>query len=188
MAEPTVNQISAYIRLMEQKINSFAAQLSAVKIQAAVPASLPGQYAGKPIPSTLGVEVTVPAGSMAAVRGNIRIEPDGPFQARAIHFAARYASGAAIDWVPTASTDSAGIDFYWEYMISGSRRNRQNIPVPSSLTWRAEVGNGYWDFIVPDTFPAASTVTVTITPCRVLSAEIDKTIYIAFSGAYLMVG
>jgi hypothetical protein len=40
--------------------------------------------------------------------------------------------------------------------------------------------------LVPDTFPAASTVTITITPVRVFDDEDDFTMYISFSGAYLL--
>lgn len=187
------NALAAYIRNLEKKVDLLAGQLSQVKIQGDLPASLPGQYSGKPIPTIEGVELDIPAQSTARVNGNIIIAADGPFMARAIHFAFRKTEGTNVDiWRPISSAGDfgvAGVDvfnFYWEYQVSGSRRNRQNIPTPSSIPDWGDRGNGYFDFLVEDVFSPTSTVSVWVTPLAGLAQANEGVLFVGFSGAYIL--
>jgi hypothetical protein len=187
------NALAAYIRNLEKKVDLLAGQLSQVKIQGDLPASLPGQYSGKPIPSIEGVEIDIPAQSTARVNGNIIIAADGPFMARAVHFAFRKTSGTNIDiWRPISSASDlavAGTDifnFYWEYQVSGSRRNRQNIPIPSTVPDWGDRGNGFYDFLVEDVFSPTSTVSIWITPLAGLAQGNEGVLFVGFDGAYIL--
>ena len=184
---------AALIRRLQDRVDLLTARLNAVKVGAGAdqPASLPGQYPGKPIPHTEGVEIDVGANTNAA-QGNITIAADGPFMAKRIHFAWRETDGTYVgEWRATSSVhDLAGnvgnqlINFYWEYQVSGSHRNRQNIPVPSACVDRAEEGNGYWDFAVQDVFAPTSTITIKVTPT--VAPSYAGVLYCGFHGAYVL--
>lgn len=187
------NQLSAYIRNLERKVDLLAGQLSQVKVQGDLPASLPGQYSGKPIPSIESVEIDVPSQSTARISNNITIAADGPFMARAIHFAFRKTSGTNTNiWRPISSSEDfaiAGADvfnFYWEYQVSGSMRNRQNIAVPSTVPYYGDRGNGYYDFLVEDVFSPSSTVSIWVTPLAGLAEDNEGVLWVGFDGAYIL--
>lgn len=187
------NALGAYIRNLEKKVDLLAGQLSQVKVQGDLPASLPGQYSGKPIPSIEGVEIDVPSQSTARISNNITISADGPFMARAIHFAFRKTAGTNPNiWRPISSAEDfavAGVDvfnFYWEYQTSGSRRNRMNIAVPSTVPSNGDRGNGYFDFLVEDVFSPTTTISIWITPLAGLAEDNEGVLYVGFSGAYIL--
>lgn len=188
------NRLAAYIRNLEKKVDQLAGQLSQVKIQGDIPASLPGQYSGKPIPSIEGVEIDIPGQSTARINGNVIISADGPFMARAIHFAFRKTEGTNVDiWRPISSAPDFAVaaaqdvfNFYWEYQVSGSRRNRQNIAVPSTIPSWGDRGNGYYDFLVEDVFSPTSTVSIWITPLAGLAEDNEGVLFVGFSGAYIL--
>jgi hypothetical protein len=192
---------AALIQAMEQKI----ALLSSIANQIEQPNSAPSQQLGKLIPSIEGVEIQIPGMEHAPTDdqryiGNIQIAADGAFQARAIHFCTRSeapvpgAIGDVFDWFPAGG-------YYWEYSVTGSNRNRQNIPVPSWLPMRnarmqtfypwadlRNSGGGFFSLPVEDVFPATSKVTVTLTlpPGSVAQAFPGIKIYVGFSGAYIL--
>lgn len=184
------NQIAAYIRSLEKRIDELSGTVQTVKNQNGAGVALPGQFAGKCIPSTEGVEISILA-NMNRYQGNITLSADGPFIARAIHFAWRpTAGGNAGLWRPVASADDIAIagvdiiDFYWEYSVTGSRRNRQNVPVPSAMLRMAERGNGYWDLPTEDAFSATATITVWVTPT--VAPTSAGVMYVGFSGYYVL--
>lgn len=185
--------LAAYIRNLERKVDLLAGQLSQVKIQGDVPASLPGQYSGKPIPSIEGVEIDIPSQSTARVANNITIAADGPFMARAIHFAFRKSEGTNPNiWRPISSAEDLAVggadifNFYWEYQVSGSQRNRQNIAVPSNVPYYGDRGSGYYDFHTEDVFSPSSTVTIWITPLAGLAEDNEGVLWVGFSGSYIL--
>jgi len=186
------DQEAGLIRKLFSRVDELESLVSAARNQSGAPVSLPGQYPGKPIPHTEGVEMDIGA-NVTTQQGNITIAADGPFFIQRIHFAFRpnAPSGWAGRWRPTASTDRAApalavdtLDFYWEYQVSGSHRNRQNIPVPSSCVWRAETGNGAWELFVNDVIPPTATVTIRVTPTATpLNAGV---LYVGFHGCYVL--
>lgn len=185
------NQLAATIRILQQQVSKLGSELSMIKAGGGAASSLPGQYSGKPIPSFIGNEVDIPA---AATRQqvNIVVAADGPFFARAIHFAYRpTAGGGAInEWRPLSSIDdiaNAGVDiinFYFEYYVSGSQRNRQDNPVPSSILSKGDDGRGFFEFYCEDVFSPTATITIWITP-TVAPANAGR-MYVGFSGAYML--
>jgi hypothetical protein len=194
MEQPGImnSQAAAYLRNLEKKIDQLSGAVETMKLQSGAGVALPGQYAGKCMPSIEGCEITM-AAATTRVQGNITLAADGPFIARAIHFAWRPTAGALLGkWRPIASSDlqdDSGlthdtIDFYWEYAVTGSRRNRQNIPVPSALLRQAEQGNGYWDLPTEDAFSATATITVWVAPT--VPPEHTGVMYVGFSGYYVL--
>lgn len=185
------NQLAATIRILQQQISKLGSELSMLKTEGGKSASLPGQYAGKPIPSFIGQEVDI-AAATTRVQVNMVVAADGPFVARAIHFAYRpTAGGGAInEWRPISSADdiaNAGVDiinFYFEYYVSGSQRNRQDNPVPSALLTKGDDGRGFFEFYTEDVFSPTSTISVWITP-TVAPANAGR-MYVGFSGAYIL--
>jgi len=185
------NQIFSLIRQLDNKLMAMESYLQSIKIQGDVPASLPGQYPGKPIPDIEGCEITIAANTNMS-QGNIVLSADGPFLARAIHFCFRPTAGNQTGlWRPISSArspdvgnDDDVINFYWEYQVTGSHRNRQNIPVPSAIPHQAEHGHGYFDFHVEDVFGATSTVSIKITPT--VAPANAGIMFVGFSGAYLL--
>jgi len=190
MNSPEYNQVMAILRKMDDKVSGFAQEVQSVKVQGGLPASMPGQYPGKPIPSTEGVEIDI-AANTTRVMGNIVFSADGPFLARSIHFCFRPTAGATGLWRPISSArspdignDDDVINFYWTYQVTGSHRNRSNIDVPSAIPHQAEGGNGYFDLAVEDTFEATSTVSIWITPT--VAPAHAGVMYVGFHGAYLL--
>lgn len=189
---PFNNQAAAYLRALEKKIDQLSGSVETMKLQNGAGVALPGQYAGKCIPSVEGCEITM-AASTNRVQGNITLAADGPFIARAIHFGWRPTAGNLTGkWRPIASTTDIAnigatfdtIDFYWEYAVTGSRRNRQNVPVPSAMLRQAETGNGYWDLPTEDAFSATATITVWVTPT--VAPDHAGIMYVGFSGYYVL--
>ncbi len=183
-------RMAAMLRTMSNKITDLEAKLNMSKIQGDVPASLPGQYPGKPIPHTEGVEIAVAANTNQS-QNNITIAADGPFLAHRIHFAWRPTSGLTGLWRPLSHVeDHAGnvmvdaIDFYWEYQVSGSYRHRQNIAVPSSGLTEMGRGNGAWELYVQDVFSPTSTITIKVTPSAAPSHA--GVLYVGFHGCYVL--
>ena len=186
------NQVMAILRKMDNRMNAFAQEVESVKVQGGLPASMPGQYPGKPIPTTEGVEIDIGANT-TRVMGNIVFSADGPFLAKSIPFCFRPTGGqnAVGMWRPISSSrspdvgnDDDVINFYWEYQVTGSHRNRSNTAVPSAIPHQAEGGNGYFDLAVEDTFEATSTVSVWINPS--VAPANAGVMYIGFHGAYLL--
>jgi hypothetical protein len=190
---PVDNDLNAYLGHLERMVTRLQSDVTSMKVSGDKPVSLPGQYAGKPIPSRVGVEMNVAAASTARVQGNITIAADGPFCATSIHFAVRYVGGAAsAEWRPISSvhdiTNTGAFipNFYWEYQVTGSHRDRQNIAVPSSLVDRAEEGNGFFDFSIQDVFAKTSTVTIWITPTINFDATQAAVVWAGFNGFYIL--
>lgn len=186
------DQEAGLIRKLFSRVDELEALVSAARNQSGAPVSLPGQYPGKPIPHTEGVEIAIGA-NVTTQQGNITIAADGPFFIQRIHFAFRPVNAIATNglWRPTCSVeDPAGatildaIDFYWEYQVSGSHRNRQNIPVPSAAVWQAEKGNGAWELFVNDVIPPTATLTIRITPT--VAPQHAGVMYIGFHGCYVL--
>ena len=186
------NGTAAYIRKLDERLAQLESGIQGAKIQGGIGASMPGQYPGKPIPTIEGVEIVVPV-SQVVQQGNIVLAADGPFMARAIHFGWRATGGNNPGyWRPVASSKDpalAGIgfdcmNFYWEYQVTGSHRNRQNIPVPSAVAENGDFGRGFFEFLTEDAFGASSTITVRITPTR--NPDSAGVLYVGFSGVYLL--
>lgn len=186
-----LNQFNAFLRRLDDRLTQVESMATQMKVQGNLPASLPGQYKGKPIPSIESCEITIPATTVRQ-SGNIVLAADGPFMARAIHFAWRPTAGQYPGrWRPVASSrdgDLANsddlIDFYWEYQVTGSHRNRQNAPVPSAVVERGEAGNGYFDFLVEDAIQASCTITIAITPS--VAPTNAGVLWVGFSGMYIL--
>jgi len=187
-------QAAALLRRLETRMDQMESLMSSLKVQGDLPASLPGQYPGKPIPHTEGVEIDVAANTNSQ-QGNITISADGPFLAQRVHFAWRQTEDEQAAtyniWRPICSVDdlagNVGVDiinFYWEYQVSGSHRNRQNIPVPSASVWRAEEGNGAWELYVQDVFGPTSTITMKVTPT--VAPSHYGVLYVGFHGCYML--
>jgi hypothetical protein len=169
--------------------------------------NLPGANLGGQAVSTEGVEIIVNSGMRNS--GNIVISADGPFMARALHLAARLYDPDVKFLNPWGqlSYEKAillgneivnNFDSYIEYQVSGSKRQRQNIPIPSCLFARAYWGGGYFKLPMADIFPPVSTITIWITSTCALDSHPVllpqphrenspfKIIYYAgFSGVYL---
>ena len=185
------NQLFSIIRQLDNKITNLESYIQSIKIQQDVPASLPGQYPGKPIPDIEGCEIAIATNTNIS-QGNIVLSADGPFLARAIHFCFRPTAGNQTGlWRPISSARSSDvgndddvINFYWEYQVTGSHRNRQNTPVPSAIPHQAEEGHGYFDFHVEDVFEASSTVSIRIT--LTVAPKNAGVMFVGFSGAYLL--
>lgn len=187
---PLSDQESALLRKMMNRIDELEALVSAARNQSGAPVSLPGQYPGKPIPHTEGVEIAIGA-NVTTQQGNITTAADGPFFIQRIHFAFRPTAGLTGQWRPTCSVDSETgaalideINFYWEYQVSGSHRNRQNIPVPSACAWQAEKGNGAWELFVNDVIPPTATITIRVTPT--VAPANAGVLYVGFHGCYVL--
>ena len=183
-------QLAGMIRNLRNEVADLQAQINMTKIQGDIPASLPGQYPGKPIPTTEAVEVAIVTNTNQ-INGNITFASDGPFMAQRIHFAYRPTAGLTGQWRPLSTIeDQAGgvmvdaLDFYWGYQSSGSFRRRQNLPVPSSCLTEMARGNGAWDLFVHDVFDPTATVTITITPTRAPTHA--GILYIGFHGCYML--
>lgn len=184
------NQEAATLRRMLDQINTLEEKIASLQIQGDRPPAFAGQYPGKPIPHTEGVEVNIGANTNPA-SGNITIAADGPFIASRILFAYRPTAGNltgfwrpishCMDYAP-AGVDV--IDFTWQYQVSGSHRLRQNIPVPSAMPHRAEEGNGAWEFFVQDVIDPTATITVTVTPT--IAPTHAGVMYIGFHGCYVL--
>ena len=187
MSQQQLNQMSSYLRQLEKKFDNLQSEMSSIRIGGDLPASLPGQYAGKPIPSIEAVEIDI-AATTNKQNGNITLTADGPFVARAIHFA--WKDGTSNKWRPISSArDFAGtgvdiLDFYFEYSATGSRRNRQNIPIPSALIDDANQGNGMFTFLMEDTFDPTATIVIGITPT--VAPDHAGVLWVGFSGAYIL--
>jgi hypothetical protein len=188
---PLNNEESALLRKIIQRQDQLELLMNAGKVQGDVPVSFPGQYPGKPIPDTEGVEIDIET-STVPQQGNIQIAADGPFLVQRIHFAFRNTAGALVGlWRPISSvadyTGAVGINlinFYWEYQTSGSHRNRQNIPVPSACVERAEEGNGAWELYCQDALSPTTTVTFKITPT--VAPDYAGVLYVGLHGAYML--
>lgn len=187
------NNLSAYIRKLSERLDAQEKLIQTIRSQGGSLVSLPGNYAGKVIPSMIGQEMVIPAGVTTQQFGTITIAAEGPFMACSLHFAFRPTAGAnAGCWRPVSSVNDiamAGlandvIDFYWEYQVSGSLRNRQDIPVPSSLLTRSEEGYGRWMFHVEDTFNASATIRMGVTPTR--NPANAGRMYFGFHGTYIL--
>lgn len=187
------NDLASFLRRMDAKMQQLEASLQGIRVNGNIPASLPGQYPGKPVPSIEGIEITVPANTNPQ-SGNIVLVADGPFYARAIHFAWRPTAGVNTGfWRPIAHSISLEIvgavatdilDFYWEYQSTGSHRNRQNIPVPSAVLQEANSGRGYFEFLTEDVMEASTTITVKIQPT--IAPTNAGVLYVGFSGVYVL--
>ena len=182
--------LQSYLGYLERTMQRLQSDVTSMKVMGDKPVSLPGQYAGKPIPSRIGTEITVPAASTARQQANITLSADGPFCATSIHFGVRTV-GVGF-WRPishvhdlTAATVGP-VDFYWEYSVTGSHRDRQNVPVPSSLVDRAEEGNGFFEFPIQDVFAKTATVTVWVTPTVAFAAQANCVTWIGFNGFYIL--
>jgi hypothetical protein len=184
---------------LRNEIAMIKSEIAAMKVHGDQQASLAGQYEGKPIPSRIGNEVVFD-GSDRKIQINIPINSDGDYFASTIAFAFRFdfCSGEVpigMNWSAISSIEDVylltpTIDFYWEYYVSGSGRQRQNIPVPSAMIQRTETGMGWFPLIPQDTFPAASVVTIWITPTLNLNSIIQEyegasgIIWAGFNGFY----
>ena len=73
-----LNEMAAYMRLQDKKINALESAYSAVQMQGGGPASLPGQYTGKIMPTTEGAEIVIPTNANLQ-QNNIVLTADGPF-------------------------------------------------------------------------------------------------------------
>ena len=188
------NDLASFLRRMDAKMQQLEASLQGIRVNGNIPAALPGQYPGKPVPSIEGIEITVPANTNPQ-SGNIVLVADGPFYARAIHFAWRSTdAGANLGfWRPVAHNNCLEIvggvatdviDFYWEYQSTGSHRNRQNIPVPSAILQSANDGRGYFEFLTEDVMEASTTITVKIQPTN--APTHNGVLYVGFSGVYVL--
>jgi len=185
------NQTAALIRKLRQEVADLQEKIGITKIQGDIPASLPGQYSGKPIPHTESVEIDIEKNTNAQ-QGNITLAADGPFLAQRIHFAFRPTAGNYSGvWRPLSSyEDQAGstmndaINFYWEYSVSGSYRQRQNNPIPSSCLTEMGRGNGAWDFYVQDVFNPTATITIKITPTN--TPDNAGVMWVGFHGCYVL--
>jgi len=184
------NAIAAEIRKLRNELVDVQAQLNMQKIQADIPASLPGQYPGKPIPHTESCEIDV-AANTNAIQNTITLSADGPFLAQRIHFAYRPTAGLTGLWRPISHyEDQTGavmidaIDFYWEYQVSGSYRMRQNNPIPSAMLTDMGRGNGAWDFYVQDVFDKTATITVKVTPT--VAPTHAGVLWVGFHGCYVL--
>ena len=187
------NTVFAMIRTLESRLSKVAAELNSVKMQGGSAASLPGQYAGKPIPTMIGQEVVAPAGVTTTLNLNITVAAEGAFMADSLHFAYRPTAGVnAGYWRPISGVNDIAVDglvedvfnFYWEYQVSGSHRQRQDIPVPSSLIDRFEQGGGRWQFHIEDTFSPTATIAIRVTPTRAMTNA--GVLYAGFRGSYLL--
>jgi len=182
------NDEASLIRRLMKRLDELEANVKSARNQNGQNVSLPGQYPGKPIPHTEGVEITIPV-TTNVQSGNITISADGPFYAHRIVCHWRPTAGANLGfWRPNSSVEDWGlvdpdvIDFYWEYIVSGSHRNRQNIGVPSAGLTRAERGNGGWELAVPDVFQPTSTITIKVTPT--IAPQHAGSLYFGFHGYY----
>lgn len=196
-----LNEISGFLRLIEKKFNTLESNVSAVMLQGegGGPASLPGQYTGKPIPTTEGVELDIES-AVTQVQGNIVLTADGPFIATRILFGWRPSHDSwnlTNQWRPTSSVSGRetravnvidtleAIDFYWAYAVTGSRRDRQNVPVPSAcLETESDSGAGVYHLACPDAFSKAATITMRITPT--VAPAYAGVMYIGFHGYYIL--
>jgi hypothetical protein len=187
------NSYFAALRKLESQVANLTAQLQNVRMQGGSAASLPGNYAGKPIPSMIGQEVVVPAGVTTQLQINITVAAEGAFAADSIHFAYRPTAGVnAGYWRPISGVNDIAVDglledvfnFYWEYQVSGSHRQRQDIPVPSSLIDRYEEGGGRWQLHIEDVFSPTATIALRITPTRAMTNA--GILYAGFRGSYLL--
>ena len=189
MDQQQANQMSSFLRQLEKKVSDLQSQMSGIRIGGDLPASFPGQYAGKPIPSIEAVEIDITT-TTNKQQGNIVLAADGPFYARAIHFA--WKDSVSKTWRPISSArDFAGtgvgiLDFWWEYSATGSRRNRQNILIPSSIVDDANQGNGMFSMLMEDVFDPTSTITIGITPT--VAPTNEGVLWAGFSGAYILPG
>jgi len=191
---PLNNNEAALIRMMRQEIMDLQKKISSIRIQSDLPAALPGQYPGKPVPSTEGCEITIPASSTSSQTGTIQLAADGPFIANRILFAYRPTEGSnAGRWLPLSSLDVANaistwvnscLDFYWSYSVTGSHRNRQNTPVPSAVLTNYAGAIGGWETFVQDTFIKASTIVITVTPTR--APSVAGVLWVGFQGCYIL--
>lgn len=185
------DQESGLIRKLFKRVDELESLVSAARNQSGAPVSLPGQYPGKPIPHTEGVEIAIGA-NVTTQQGNITVAADGPFFVQRVMFAFRPTAGNNTGiWRPTASVDDTtgavftdAIDFYWEYQVSGSHRNRQNIPVPSACVWQSEKGNGAWELFVNDVIPPTATITIRISPT--VAPANAGVMYVGFHGCYVL--
>jgi len=185
----TANE-SAVLRRMLDKINELEEKLASLQIQGDKPPAFAGQYPGKPIPHTEGVEIALGANTNPGT-GNITIAADGPFIVHRISFAYRPTAGNQIGlWRPISScmdyaaNGNSVINFYWQYQVSGSHRMRQNIPVPSALPHRAEEGNGAWELFVQDVIDPTATITITVTPT--VAPGTTGVVYVGYHGCYVL--
>jgi len=149
--------LSNELSYLFQEVNRAKMQLTAMKFQADMPSKTPGQKIGNPIPSREGGTVVIPSGSLQLRHQvNVVISSDGPFFAKSIHFNFKYMDNGY--WW---NTHDFPIGFYWGYSVSGSERQRQNTPVPSSMIERSETGGaGFFELVPQDAFPKSSTVTI----------------------------
>jgi hypothetical protein len=167
-----------------QEINRAKMQLSAIKFQGDQPSAIPGQHVGKVIPSIEGgTAVYLSGATQPRYQVNIVVSPDGPYCAKSFHI-----NFKENDYGYWASIDDLPVGFYWEYKVSGSNRDRQNVPVPSSLINRSEIGgNGFYELIPHDTFEVNTTVTVWLTFWATnMVLPYDITIWAGFNGFYVL--
>jgi hypothetical protein len=191
-----MNQLAAYMRQLERKFNAIESQMSAMQLQGGDMVSLPGQYTGKPMPTTEGCEIAIPTNTNLQ-QNNIVLTADGPFIAHRIVVAFRHTGAQGNftnQWRPVSSVDgrettAAGVlditealDFYWEYVVTGSRRERQNIRIPSACM--DQRGVGIWDLCVPDAMEKSSTITFKVTPT--VAPTYAGVIYVGFHGYYIL--
>jgi len=132
------------------------------------------------------VEIPLKQGSTQRTPGTFSVSQDGPFVALALQAAWRETQGAyAGRWMPPSSEElyirAAGsfnfanpprpdpVDFEYEITDGNSDRNWQDKPIPSSFLYSVAGQPAYLP--VPGVFPTNSTVTVTVTPIRPVTAD-----------------
>jgi len=166
--EQDINLLSA----LRSELNTVKAEIASMKVNGDQALSVPGQFPGRGLPARIGAEIDFD-GTTRKHQINIIVPPDGPFHASSIAFAFRMTTVGQPDytlmWRPISSIEDLtlalpALDFYWEYKVTGSSRERQNIPVPSAMVRRTETGMGYFPLIPQDVFDAVSTIIVYVTP------------------------
>jgi hypothetical protein len=177
----STNQVSERITQLEKIVDALASKISA-KTQ------MSGIVSSRPVPFIESVEIPFVGGNYERIDGKIIIAPDATFLARAIHFTCRLATSDTETEESVLGSFYDYLDFYWEYQVTGSRRRRMNIPVPSQVVYDSEWKDGMFSFFVEDVFSPGSTVTVWITPIGQPYGEKEENgfLWVGFSGTYVV--
>jgi hypothetical protein len=185
---------------LRSDLDSIKGEIASMKVNGDQALSIPGQFAGRGLPARIGAEIDFD-GTTRKHQINIIVPPDGPFHASSIAFAFRPTTIGQPDytrtWMPISSIEDLtltfpALDFYWEYKVTGSSRERQNIPVPSCMVLRSESGMGYFPLIPQDVFEAVSTIIVYVTPTINMNNLISRPggnggvgkLWVGFNGFY----
>ena len=132
------------------------------------------------------VEIPLKQGASSRTPGTFTVSQDGPFVALALQAAWRETQGPyAGRWLPPSSEElyvrsvssfnfataprPDTCDFEFEITDGNSDRNWQDKPIPSSFLYSVAGQPAYLP--VPAMFPTNSTVTVSITPIRPVTAD-----------------